>query len=133
MLPEPPPYLKYLWTAQNDEGELFRSFIRQINNALAMASVRITEKLPPGNSFNPTVVIQGKAYFLLGPLQADAGASPKFAQLYVHDAGETNILDYRLTKIRSKNLSMQKYSLLRSIVQKSQVSFTQLSDFLGTI
>ena len=133
MLPEPPASLMYLWTAQDEEGVLFRSFIRQINNALAMASVRITEKLPPGNSFNPTVVIQGKAYFLMWPLQADAGASSKFAQLYVHDAGQTNILDYRLAKTKSNKLSVQKYSLLRSIVQKIQVTITQLSGFLGSV
>ena len=104
MLPEPPPSLRYIWTAQNDEGVLFRSFRRQINNAPAMASVRKREKLSPGNSFNPTVVIQGKAYSLTGRLQADAGASPKFAQLYLHDAAETIILGYRLAKIGSNNV-----------------------------
>ena len=103
MLPESPPYLEYIWTAQNEEGVLFR----QINNALAMASVGISEKTPSCNTFNPTVVIQGKAYFLMGPLQADAGASTKFAQWYAHDAGGTNILDYRLAKIRSNNLSVK--------------------------
>ena len=88
MLPEPPPSLRYIWTAQNDEGVLFRSFRRQINNSPAMASVMIRGKLPPGNS-HAIVVIQGKAYFLMGPLQADAGASAKFAQLYLHDTDET--------------------------------------------
>ena len=108
MLPESSPYLKYIRTAQNEEGVLFRPFIRQINNALAMASVGISEKVSSGNSSNPTVVIPRKAYFLMAPLQADARDSPTFAQLNVHEAGERNILDYRLAKIRSNNLAVQK-------------------------
>ena len=43
------------------------------------------EVMPPGSIYNPSVVIQGKLYHTIGPLQASAGDTPKFAQIYVHD------------------------------------------------
>ena len=38
--------------------------------------------------YNPTVAIQGKLYHRIGPLDVQDGATPQYAQLYVHDAAE---------------------------------------------
>ena len=56
-----------------------------INNALAFASIIVEHKQVGGEGYNPSVVIQGKVYYFIGPIQADEGQQPKFAQLYVHD------------------------------------------------
>ena len=55
-----------------------------INNALALASIKIKHKEQQG-SYKPQVMIQGKAYYYIGPLEVGETEAPKFAALYVHD------------------------------------------------
>ena len=52
---------------------------------MALASIKVQYKRPPHGNFNPQVIIQGKAYYYIGPLEVEEGQAPKFASLYVHD------------------------------------------------
>ena len=66
---------------------------RQLNNALALASTPVKTPTPPGGSWNPSVVIQGKLHHKVGPLAVGDGETPRYAQLYVHDpAAESDTL-----------------------------------------
>ena len=50
---------------------MFKKHIIPINNALAMASMKVKyKKLPQGN-YKPQVVIQGKVYHYIGPLEVE--------------------------------------------------------------
>ena len=42
--PDPPVYLKQLWTADTIEARLFREQSRPFNNALALSSIKVTER-----------------------------------------------------------------------------------------
>ena len=57
--PEPPEYLKYLWTSNELRARLFREHVRQINNALALSSVKVTHR-KFADGFAPNVVFEGK-------------------------------------------------------------------------
>ena len=65
------------------DGRLLRKHSRQFNNALALASEMYDEVQQDG--WAPSIVIEGRLYHQVGPLQAEDGARPAFAQLYVHD------------------------------------------------
>ena len=43
------------------------------------------EVRPPDGGFAPSVIIQGRLYHRVGPLQARDGEQPSFAQIYVND------------------------------------------------
>ena len=66
------------------EAKLFKDNCRALNNAVSLASMRITEKRFPGG-YAPSIVIEGKVVQMMGPLLAEPGTSPAFAQLYVLD------------------------------------------------
>ena len=76
-----------LWSSQCRLGQTLRKYARQVNNALAMASVTAASEISPSHgSWKPSVVICGKVYTRLGSLINTAGSSPaKFAQLWYHD------------------------------------------------
>lgn len=84
-LPEPPPLLRQLWTADTLEARTFREHARRLNNALALASQKVKEVFPPQQGFSPCVVLQGRLYHQVGPLQAAEGEVPTFAQIYIND------------------------------------------------
>ena len=86
-LPAPPPSLRQLWTDDSVIARIFRQYVRHLNSALALASQMVHEvRPPPGRAaYTPSVIIQGRMYHRLGPLQARDGEVPKFAQIYVHD------------------------------------------------
>ena len=84
-LPAPPPTLRQLWLEDSAEAKVFRKHARHLNSALALASQTVREVHPPQGGFTPSVVIQGRLYHRLGPLQARPGETPKFAQLYIND------------------------------------------------
>ena len=96
-VPEPTPILKQLLAGQDRRSKVFRKHIIPMNNALALASIKIQFKKQIHGSYNPQVIIQGKAYYYIAPLEVEAGNSPKYAGLYVHDpslegAARTNCL-----------------------------------------
>ena len=83
--PDPPPLLKILWTADTPEARLFRENSRSINNALALASLKVNERKFRGSAYAPSVVFEGKVQILQGPLIAEDNEQPRFAQIYIHD------------------------------------------------
>ena len=84
-LPAPPPLLRDLWTSDSLEARTFRQHARRLNTALSLASLKTREVRPPDGGFAPSVIIQGKFYHRVGPLQAREGELPSFAQIYVND------------------------------------------------
>ena len=84
LFPPPPEELLSLWMECTPEAKLFKDNCRALNNAVSLASMRITEKRFPGG-YAPSIVIEGKVVQMMGPLLAEPGTSPAFAQLYVLD------------------------------------------------
>ena len=64
-IPDPPDLLKSLLTSGDERGVVFRKYIRQLNNALAMASVKIGNLTQDFNSFMPTVFLQVIVFSLI--------------------------------------------------------------------
>ena len=50
-----------------------------------MASLNVKYKHNLYGNYQPQVVIQGKVYYYIGPLEVEEQESPKFAALYVYD------------------------------------------------
>jgi hypothetical protein len=48
IFPEPPNEIKDLWLGTSEESRIFRENSRILNNALALASQKVTEIRPPG-------------------------------------------------------------------------------------
>ena len=82
--PQPPELIKKLLTSDTAEARLFRENIRPFNNALALSSIKVTERKFK-NGYNPSVIYEGKVQQIFGPLQPEDGEQPRFAQLYVVD------------------------------------------------
>ena len=78
-----------LWCAKDGDdaakAKLLNAHPRKFNNALALAYEEVEEPEVANGGWQPSVVIRGKMYHKIGPLQAAEGAAPAFAQLYVHD------------------------------------------------
>ena len=65
--PEPPDCIKILLTGENERSLLFRKHIRQLNNALSLASIKIGNTSSQIEGFAPTVFIHvsGSARILI--------------------------------------------------------------------
>ena len=77
-----------LWQDNGAESRLLREFARPLNNALALASQVVNEKVRSHDEqlWMPNVVIQGKLFHRMGySLLPPQGTPPKFAQIYVFD------------------------------------------------
>ena len=81
--PKPPGRLSELWASNGAEGNLLKKFSREINNAVALSSIKVTEKTFRG--FTPTVIFQGQLKHLAGALLPAEGEVPRYAQLYCFD------------------------------------------------
>ena len=79
--PEPPQKLNNLWLGEGEETEVFLKYARVLNNAVCLSSVAVHEKIMP--NYNPSVIFHGCVNQYIGPLQAEDGVQPPFAQLYV--------------------------------------------------
>ena len=79
----PPTVFLLLWYQDNIKANVFRKNSRVFNNGLCFSSIKVKEKRFA--RFTPSIILQGKLYHLMGPLQAAEGETPVFAQLYVHD------------------------------------------------
>ena len=82
--PEPPTQLSELWTSKGAQGNLLKKYSREINNAVALSSIKVVEKR--FQSFTPSVIFQGQVKHFAGPLLPAQGEIPRFAQLYCVDA-----------------------------------------------
>ena len=79
---DPPQLLKDLLCNKIDAH--FKQNIRKYNNALAMASIGISEEIVQ-KGFSPNVKIHGNIYHLHGSLFPEGNEPPKFAQIVVYD------------------------------------------------
>ena len=80
-VPAPTPILKNLLEGHDPRSKLFKKHIIPINNALCLVSLKVKYKKQPQGSYKPQVMIQGKAYYYIGPLEVGEGETPKFASL----------------------------------------------------
>ena len=97
-VPEPTPILKQLLEDRDPRSKVFKTHIIPLNCALQMVSLRVRHKKAPHGNFQPQVMIQGRAYYYIAPLETEENA---WSGLYVHDpeqkgAARTNALTYRL-------------------------------------
>ena len=77
-----PKLIKDLLSQKIDPN--FKKNIRKYNNALAMASIGISEEIVQ-KGFSPNVKIHGQIYHLHGSLFPEGNEKPKFAQICVYD------------------------------------------------
>ena len=86
-LPAPPDVLRRLWTDDTVEARTFRRHGRHLNSALALSSLSAREVPPPAGTggYAPCVVVQGRMYHRLGPMEPNDGQPPSFAQIYISD------------------------------------------------
>ena len=92
-----------LWRGTDEASKTLRKHSRQFNNALALASELYKEVDITG--WAPSLVLTGKLYHSIGPLQAE-GDQPAFAQLYVHDPAAENERTRRAGHARSVSPSL---------------------------
>lgn len=94
--PAPPQRLQELLMGDDEISTTFRKYIRPLNNALTLASLKVKQPQLPGNAFRPSVIIQGKFYIRIGALQPHEGVNPQFCQTYVLDPDAVNTGALRL-------------------------------------
>ena len=82
--PKPPAAINELFKGNTPESKLFRENARSINGAVCLTSMKAKEQQMQ-SGFQPSVIIGGRIQHMMGPLEADDGTSPKFAQLYIKD------------------------------------------------
>ena len=67
--PQPPDELHNLWHADTAEGRVFRENARTINNAVCLTGIKVNIRYFK-KGFNPSIIFEGKATQLAGPLKA---------------------------------------------------------------
>ena len=128
IFPDPPVLLHNLWFSNSPEACLFRRHCRSINNAVCLTSIKVKER-KFRSGFNPSVIFESKVLQFCGPLQADVGERPVFAQLYVHDSNlETNQRFANMSVPAS--LSQHKKQLLKGVLQTVQDILHQQNPFV---
>ena len=78
-------------------------------------------------------MIQGKAYYYIGPLEVGEGQTPKFASLYVHDPsmeGAQRANNLYLPRGTSQNEQRICDSILQDLQQQLQQHNPYIWDFL---
>jgi len=97
-----PAFLSKLFTGQDADSKLFRQCQRQLNNAVAVASLRATEATPPtGNpNWRPSLVIRGGVASSIGPLIAAQPRESCFAQVYTYDPNDEGDTPTELPNVR---------------------------------
>ena len=126
--PNPPQYLRQLWTADTAEARLFREHSRSFNNALALSSIKVTERKFTGN-YKPSVVFEGKVCQMFGPLIPDDNEPPRFAQLYVHDPATQNTM--RVSNMNlPRSLSSKQVFTITKVMRKLQDVLTEVNPYV---
>jgi len=80
-----PILFRTFFEGQDARAKIFKKYTRPLNNALALACLKTKTPAVPGGVYNPSVVIQGKVFIRMGPLQPDDVSPPIYSQLYVLD------------------------------------------------
>jgi hypothetical protein len=81
---DPPAELRELYTSNDQDALQFRKNIRHYNGAFAFTSANYKTNSRVREGFGP-FQIQGELYHLQGPLEADNGVAPQFAQVWIYD------------------------------------------------
>ena len=111
--PRPPEALMNLWMGSDSKARLFRAHSRQLNNAVCLSRLQVTERNMAG--FNPSVVFQGRHHLRTGALLPAAGEQPIYAQLYIYDAALESVQRYQNLRIPSATSSAQKAVLKQAL------------------
>ena len=128
VFPQPPKELDDLWHGETSEGRIFRENARSINNAVCLTSIKVKTK-DFGKGFNPSIIFEGKATQLAGPLQANVGEKPYFAQLYLHDPALESGERFSNMTIPA-NMSGPQKKILEKILIKVQNVLHEINPFV---
>ena len=126
--PDPPQYLKYLWTANTPDARLFREQARSFNNALALSSIKVTER-KFRDGFAPSVVFEGKVQHIYGPLLPKDDETPKFAQLYVVDPATQHTIRIQNMNL-PKTLSVRQVETITKVMKKLQDLMAEINPYV---
>ena len=157
---DPPlPWLTKLWHDPSSAlAKTLRKFARQLNNALALASQRVSRpNAPPGmvvapqtvfspqcpsfclivsgrGGWQPSVVIQGKLHHCMGPLLTEDGQEPSFAQMYTYDpamADSEKEVNLRMAHVYvPDSTSKAEQDRLRELLQMMQAGVQQHNTYV---
>ena len=127
-LPDPPEELQSLWFDNTPNACLFRKHCRSINNAVCLTSIKVKERTFPGG-FNPSVIFEGKVMQFSGPLQAQVGETPIFAQLYVHDP-DLQVAQRFANMSLPGRMSQRQKDMLKQILKKVQNILHECNPFI---
>ena len=120
--------IQNLLTNNTVQAKLFRENSRSFNNALALSSIKVNER-KFNNGYNPSVIFEGKVCQIYGPLLADNGEDPKFAQLYVHDPSTQNTIRVRNMCLPS-TLSQENVKIITETSQMLQELMKEVNPFV---
>ena len=126
--PPPPAYLETLWTADTAEARIFREHARSFNNALALSSIRVADRKFEG-SYNPSVIYEGKVHQMYGPLEAENGETPRFAQLYVHDPATQHTIRINNMSLPS-SLNKKQTEVISRVMKNLQKLLTEVNPYV---
>ena len=126
--PEPPPELRKLWFNEVPEAKVFLKYIRVINNAICLSSVRVQEKQT--GAFNPSVIFQGRVVQRMGPLQPEPGDQPCFAQLYILDSSLETTTRFANMTIPA-NTTFEEKNTLRNLLETIQQVMHRTNPFIN--
>ena len=115
--PRPPEDLAKLWFNKGRTGNILKKFSRELNNALALSSIKVSLRQFQG--FNPSVVFQGKVAQLTGALLPADGEAPRFSQLYCYDPRLESYQRFENMNIPSDTSRAEKEEL-KTLLQKLQ-------------
>ena len=126
--PTPPKDINDLWQSNTIKGRLFRDNARSINNAVCLASLQVKQRNFK-RGFSPSIIFEGKVQQFVGPLQAQEGETPRFAQLYVHDPKLESSIRFENMSIPECTSNVQK-QILRDVLKTIQNALHKHNPFI---
>ena len=128
IFPPPPKLIRDLLTGKTVEARLFRENTRSFNNSLALSSVIVHER-KFSNGYNPSVIFEGKVSQMYGPLLAENGEEPKFAQLYILDPSTQHTTRIKNMSLPA-SLSKEQVRIITQTMQKLQTLLREVNPFV---
>ena len=127
LFPKPFSFIQNLLEKSDQETKLIRKYLRAINNAVCLSSLRVNERRTRG--FNPSVIFEGKVHHLIGPIEgADAG-SESFAQIYVRDASLLHTSRHQ-NLFLPESLSLSQKNTISDAVSTIQRSLIEVNPYI---
>ena len=126
--PNPPVYLKKLWKDKTTEAKLFRENSRSFNNALALSSLQVTNRMFP-DGYNPSVVFEGKVSQRCGPLIVEDGEQPRFAQIYICDPATQHSIRMENMYV-PKSLTEKQIKCMSGVLKKLQALLMEINPYI---